>query len=179
MTCPAPKTPLSLCLHVPPLRSGASFLTARSGQGRLHIQGQTSKFSTSYSAWSMWAIFRRGAPHERASPASRSPPLVAARYCHASQASASQPSTDSAWQDFSCFGVEDGCFQPVDGSGRACGSAARCCGETAAIWRLLPPRAAAGRMQGWPVDGQAGQPWRAAGAGAAARRSAERAEEHW
>ena len=115
--------------------------TARSGQDRLHIQGKTSRFSTSSSAWSMWAIFWRGAPHERASPASRSPPLAAARYCHAARASASQPSTDSAWQGFSCFGVEDGCFHPVDGSGRACGSAARCCGEAAAIWRLLPPRA--------------------------------------
>jgi hypothetical protein len=63
-----------------------------------------------------------------------------------------------------------------DGYGRVGGSTAGYGGAASAIWRLLPPSAAAGMVQGWPVEGQAGCAWRAAGAGAAARRSAERTE---
>ena len=46
-----------LSLHVPPLRSGSTFVTARSGQRRLHFRLRTSGFSTSSSTWSSWALF--------------------------------------------------------------------------------------------------------------------------
>ena len=50
------QTHLSLCLHVPPLRSTSTFSTVRTGQCRLQIQRRTSGFSTASSAWSIWPL---------------------------------------------------------------------------------------------------------------------------
>ena len=163
--------------HVPPLRSTSTFSTVRSGQGRLPFQAQASGFSTSSSSWSMWAISWQGASHEPASLASWSHPPASARHHHAARASDSRPSTDSAWQDFLCRGVQHGAFDLKDGRGRAGGGAAGCGGAVAASERLLPLRAAAGAARGWPSERQAGRAWRAAGAGGAAGQSVERASE--
>ena len=94
-----------------------------------------------------------------------------------SPASDSRPSTDSAWQDFLCRGLQHGAFDLKDGRGRASGVAAGSGGAMAASERLLPLRAAAGAARGWPFDGQAGRAWRVAGAGGAAGRSVKRAWE--
>ena len=90
-----------------------------------------------------------------------------------SPASDSRPSTDSAWQDFLCRGLQHGAFDLKDGRGRASGVAAGSGGAMAASERLLPLRAAAGAARGWPFDGQAGRAWRVAGAGGAAGQPVE------
>ena len=87
------------------------------------------------------------------------------------------PPADSVWPRFTCPCTQDGAFDREDGRGRAGGGAAGCGGAVAASERLLPLRAAAGVARGWPVEGQAGRALRAAGAGAAAESSVERAEE--
>ena len=89
----------------------------------------------------------------------------------------SRPSADSAWRDFLLSGVQYDGFDPVDGGGRAGRVVAGSGGDPAAIRRLLPLRAAAGAARRWPVEGRAGCAWRAAGAGAVAVSSVQRAEE--